>query len=182
MTYSEILDALKYESANLLLDRMNDERVVQLIDELIAQGIYFDEFLEVLDKSYYRPNFLEALNASLLKLEVTIPETVDQAVWILLEYHISKMASEDGNAFNGLEDFMRDVYWNFDFGPHTKKYLGDSHGVENLIGLYWGYADLRDRYAPKSPPKDDVESCETKAKSFARDWIFKYSNNPKTIK
>jgi len=175
MTYGDILDALRYESARLLMGNMDDEKVTKLIDELTRQGVYFDEFLDVLERPYYRPDFLKALTASLARLGIEMPKNQDQAVWVLLTQSIFVMSSDKCDAAYAMSRLMADVYWNYDFSKLTKNYVGDSHGIEHLIGLYWDYDDLCCHYAPNSPPESDDKEYEAQLRDNARKWLAKYA-------
>jgi hypothetical protein len=45
------------------------------------------------------------------------------------------------NPDHALEKLIDDCE-KYDFGAVCKEFVGDSHGIESLIGMYWGYADL----------------------------------------
>jgi len=85
---------------------------------------------------------LPALLAALSHHGVALPDK-EQAVWQLIEHHLGVVESGAATPLKALEQLIADVYWDYDFHTPTKKFLGDSHGIEHLIGLYWAADDLR---------------------------------------
>lgn len=85
------------------------------------------------------PAFLAALK----HYGIAVPNK-EQAVWQLLEFHLKGIASGANDPLDGLQQMMADVYWDYDFHTPTKKWLGDSHGIEHLIGIFWDADDLRE--------------------------------------
>ncbi|WP_372717601.1 hypothetical protein [Novipirellula sp.] len=80
-----------------------------------------------------------------------------------------------------LGEMVADVYWEYDFHAPTKKYLGDSHGIHHLIGLYWAHDDLCDRphevslngkYGDEAIAELDVEIVRA-ANTWMTDWSGK---------
>ncbi len=85
-----------------------------------------------------------ALLAALKHYGIVVPNK-ELAVWQLLELHLQGIVSGANDPLDGLKQMMADVYWDYDFHTPTKKWLGDSHGIEHLVGLFWDADDLRDK-------------------------------------
>lgn len=135
---------LQYQAAKFAMGNLNADEIKSIIHGLVDGGFYLDEFLDALDAR--KPRMEEVLPAFIATLNhngISLPDK-EQAVWILIEFHLRKIALEGSDSLEELAKLIADVYWNYDFHTPTQKYLGDSHGIENLIGLYWAADDLRD--------------------------------------
>ena len=139
-----MIEALKYKAAKLAMGRLNADEVKSTINDLVDQGTYLDEFLDVLGPT--RPQMdevLPALHAAFDHFGIVVPDK-EEAVWHLIHLHCRAITSGSVNPLEELSKLIADVYWDYDFHAPTKKYLGDSHGIEGLIGLYWAADDLRE--------------------------------------
>ena len=135
---------LRYQAAKLGMGTLNADNIKSTIHALVDGGVYLDEFLEALDAKKPRlDEVLPAFFAALNNEGISVPNK-DQAVWNLIELHLQKIAVATSDPLEQLQKLIADVYWNYDFHTSTQKYLGDSHGIEQLIGLFWAADDLRD--------------------------------------
>ncbi len=74
----------------------------------------------------------------------------------------------------GLQRLMDDVYW-----PHVSaengEYVGDSRGLQHLIGAYWSYDELRKRPAELSINgafgEAAISLLDDEVRRFASDWL-----------
>ena len=111
------------------------------------------------------------------ELNVGIP-TKDEAVDELLRHHLRSIASGTTQPREGLEAVMREVYWPHFAGEPCKEYVGDSRGMQHLIGAYWSYDDLTER--PREVSWDGKYGAEALARwgdsvrQYARDWLQEY--------
>ena len=138
--------SLRYQAARHGLGTLNADDIKATIQALVDEGLYLDAFLEALDSDLH-PRMAEVLPAFLAALghyHVIVPSR-EEAVWELIGYHLQNVASNHANALQELGKLVADVYWEYDFHTPTKNYLGDSHGIEHLIGLYWSADDMRER-------------------------------------
>ncbi len=136
--------SLYYQAAKHTMGRLHSDAIKATIHALVDEGFYLDEFLDALDAKRPRMDEVEpALLAALRHYGITVPSR-EQAVWQLLEFHLQRIASGADDPLDGLGKLMADVYWDYDFHTPTKEWLGDSHGIEQLIGLFWGADDLRE--------------------------------------
>lgn len=70
---------------------------------------------------------------------------MNEAISELLRHHLESIARGTQPAYEGLHLIMQELYW-----PHISRepvtdFVGDSRGLSQLIGAYWGYDDLRGR-------------------------------------
>lgn len=129
---------------------LNADDIKATIHELVDKGFYLDEFLDALEATRPRMNeVVPAFLAALTHKGIALPEK-EQAVCHLIEIHLKSIVSGGENALEELGKLIADVYWDYDFQTPTKKYIGDSHGMEQLIGLYWSADDLRESPASVS--------------------------------
>lgn len=136
--------SLHYQAAKLAMENLNADDIKSAIHALVDGGLYLDEFLEALDARKPRMDeVLPAFFAALKHSGISIPDK-EQAVWNLIEFHLGEIALETSDALDELKELIADVYWDYDFHTPTQEYLGDSHGIENLVGLFWAADDLRE--------------------------------------
>lgn len=136
---------LKYMAARIGLGIAHADEIKSLVNDLLDNEVYSDDFIDILDSNPTRMNEVVApLTSYLNSIGIRIPNS-EQAVWDLIAYHALAIAEGKIDPLKGLNSMIRDVYWNYDFSNSTREYLGDSHGIEQLIGYYWGYEDLVER-------------------------------------
>jgi hypothetical protein len=134
-------DSLLYQAARHALGARDADAIKKTIDILMNDGFYDDTCLDALDSSPARMDeVLPAFHAALDHYGVVLPSP-EQAVCYLIEYHLRRIASGTSEPLQGLCQLLTDT-WNYDLYTPTKKSLGDSHGISELIGLYWGGDDL----------------------------------------
>jgi len=136
---------LQYLAARLAFDKVTADEIRDTVDTLLSEGVFCDEFLTVIDSD--PPTLEEVLvpfQVYLRREGVALPDK-DRAVWLILHHHIGQIAAGTVAPYGGLKCIINDVYWDYDFQGQTKEFLGDSHGIQQLVGLYWGRDDLLDR-------------------------------------
>lgn len=171
---------LQYIAARMAFDKVDAQEIRTAVDGLMEEGFYSDDFLAIIDSN--PPTLADVLppfRSYLQKSGIGIPDR-DTAVWQLIRDHVSKIVDGSTSPFEGLKHLIADVYRNFDFHTPTKKYLGDSHGIEQLIGLYWGHDDMVER--PKEVScngKYGVEGFRELEKEILKssmDWMSNFAN------
>ncbi len=89
--------------------------------------------------------------------------------------NLSRIASGQGEPHDELEALISEVYWDYDFHSVTTKYLGDSHGIEHLIGLYWEYDDATEGTSGTFSDRD-MRKWETAVRQRSEEWAKQYAN------
>jgi hypothetical protein len=136
---------LHLAAARYVLGELPSEALAKIADSLLEEGVYSLEIGELATTRH--PVMADAgplFEAALRDLNVKVPSR-DEAVWILLRHHISRIASEDVRPRDGLRSVL-EVYNRADLYAQSQTYVGDSHGIQDLIGAYWAYED------PSPPP------------------------------
>jgi hypothetical protein len=90
----------------------------------------------------------------------------DEAVWTLLRYYVSELASGNARGKEGLQPII-DVYYGAALYEATEKYVGDSHGIDSLIGAYYSYEDV-------SKGSDAESTLEAEVIQQAKAWMGKH--------
>jgi hypothetical protein len=168
-------DLLRYQAARLGLGTLDADSIKGTIVELMADGFYDDECLNALD-AFPHPRMedvLPAFKAALAHYGVPLPDS-EAAIWLLIEYRTRRMASGDADAVEELCRLIEDVYYAYDFHSPTRRFLGDSHDIERLIGLYWGSEELR-KGPGESPASDEaLVALNWDIRAEAGRWLAKH--------
>jgi len=139
------MNELAYIASRIAFGEITADEIQKTVNALLVKGVYCDHFVAIIDsKPPTLGEVLPPFTAYLKEQGVTIP-TKDEAVWQIIAYHCSRITSGIVDPLAGLQQLIKVIYWNYDFHKRTKHYLGDSHGLEHLIGLYWGYDDMMAR-------------------------------------
>ncbi len=117
---------------------------------------------------------LRLLNNSLAELGITLPSK-DDAVWILLCHHISQIANGTVSPLEGMQAVEK---YSFDFYEMTKEYVGDSHDIHEMYGMFWNYEDIRECPDEVSVNgkfgEDAVDELDRFMVEKAREWVGKH--------
>lgn len=143
--------SLHYHAAKLAMGKLNADEIKAIIHGMVDEGFYIDDFLDALDTSRPRlDDVMPGLLAAFSHHEIIVPDR-EQAVWRLIEHHLKAIAAGESDPLEELAKLIADIYWDYDFPARTKEYLGDSHGIEFLIGAYWEADDLRENASGRGP-------------------------------
>lgn len=73
---------------------------------------------------------------------------------------------------------MREIYYPYFAGEQCKKYVGDSRGMEHLIGAYWNYDERIEQPRQVSWGEkygaEAIAGWEESVRQYARDWMQKH--------
>jgi hypothetical protein len=172
-------ERLRYLAAKFGLGILDPDSIQGAIDNLMDEGIYHDDFLEVMDlKAPRMDQVIQPFLRTLKRLGIEAPEK-EEAVWLLIDHHTSRIAMQKVEAIEGLKQLKTDIYKGYNLQTLTKKYVGDSHGIEHLIGLYWGYQEMLERpnevtYGGMTG-SEGIEKIECEIVLEAKRWKKKYS-------
>jgi hypothetical protein len=167
------MNKLEYIANKLAFNKVSADEIQAVVDGLLNEGTYSDDFLEIINSTpaclaEVLPPFLKYLKS----LGIYIPSK-DEAVWNLIAHHIRKIADKEVPPTDGLTKLIEDVYWDYDFHSSARQYLGDSHGIHCLIGLFWEYDDICDcaneKYYGK-PVTEMIEELKLAVIEEARRW------------
>ncbi len=137
--------SIQVAAARLALGVLTSAELVRAADEALELGVYSDSLGELATVSNpimaeVGPIFLKSLK----ELGISCPSK-EEAAWMLLRHHIARIANETIPAREGLRQMMREVYYPANLSVRATKCVGDSHGLEYLIGDFYAYDDLEER-------------------------------------
>lgn len=175
----EFKQELAYLAAGLAL-RIHDTVVAKkLVNNWLERGVYFDEFLNIVD---CEPGRIEdasaALSRLLPKFGCSFPSR-DEAFWQIIDYHTARISKQLCEPYEGLRAIIKEVYCQYNF-PETEKHLGDSLGIERLIGTYWNIDDILARCAGVGVNAEDqrmIDDLKREILEEAQDWQLRRSTN-----
>lgn len=162
---------LEYMAARIAFGTVNADEIQSTVDCMLMNGVYSREFIDIMDSKPARLDEVVPPFVAYLQREgITVP-TKDQAVWKLIAYHVSRIASGAADPISELQELISDVYWDYDFHTPTREYLGDSHGIQYLIGLYWEYDDMSER--DRDASRDEIKEAIIKR---SEEWTERFAN------
>ena len=162
-------DLLRYQAARHVLDARDADAIKETINTLMNDGFFHDTCLDALESSPARMEEVRpAFHAALDHYGVVLPSR-EEAVWHSIEYHLRRITSGTSPPLKGLSQLISDT-WYYDFDTPTKKFLGDSHGITKLIGLYWDADDLEVKYGEEA-----CSELKREIRVEAERWLVKYA-------
>ncbi len=171
---------LRHLAARYRLGLQDSESLVRITDTLLEEERDTPAVIQL--SILESPVMAEAgplFERACAELSVDVP-TRDEAVDELLRHHLESIASGASEPREGLESVMREIYWPHFAGEPCKEYVGDSRGMQHLIGAYWSYDDLTER--PREVSWNGKFGAEAIARwgdsvrQYARDWLQKYDH------
>src|SRR5438270_3007639 len=136
---------LKYLAVRYRLGLQDSESLVRIADTLLEEGRDTPAVIQLsileLPVMADAGSLFERMCA---EFRVAVP-TKQEAVDELLRYRLESITSGTCRPRDGLEAIMREVYYPHFADEPCEQYVGDSRGMEHLIGAYWSYDDLTER-------------------------------------
>ena len=116
----------------------------QIADKALNQGIYapalVDTALDADAEIYYiGMAFMKALS----ELEISIPQSKNQCLWLALQHYIKAIAMEKLTPYKGLSEIMT-IFYGCKLYDKSRNYVGDSHDIHHFIGYFWTYNELQE--------------------------------------
>lgn len=156
----------------------------------IATGSELSESAsKALDQGIYSPSLVELTTANnpfeqkslfestMRELGLDMPEKA-HCVFMMLRYHLETIADGSVPPKKGLENMMREVFYPADIHNQTPKggFVGCSHGIERLVGLYWEYDELHEREIALDKKSIDKVYAELNKETLeqSRAWLEKH--------
>lgn len=102
----------------------------------------------------------------------------NEAVSTLIRHYAEQIIKEDSVPHIELERMMSEVYWPEVSKHESRDFVGDSHDMEEFIGAYWSYDDLRDSpdvvgynglYGEKA-----VLAFDQHVRTIAKQWLMRH--------
>jgi hypothetical protein len=164
------------------LGLQDTESLLRAADALIAEGHTEPAVIELsILESPVMAEAAPVFERVCEELGVTIPAK-EEAINELLHCYLESIASGALLPHDGLSLIMREVYWLHVSKVRDEKYVGDSRGLEHLIGAYWAYDDLADSSRGCSwdgkHGEEAIASWEQFVRNHAKDWLEKHTQAP----
>src|SRR5687768_9576183 len=135
---------LRHLAVRYRLGLQDTESLVRVADILVQEGRGTPAVTQLsILESPIMPDAGPLFERMCTELNIAVP-TKDEAVDELLRHHLDAVASGTCRPRAGLEAIMREIYPHI-AGEPCKEYVGDSRGMQHLIGDYWSYDDLMER-------------------------------------
>lgn len=104
-------EMLELQAARHSWGTLSTFQIQEFVDELLHEGVYTDEMLDVIYPIAATQKIVgKAFERALRALEVTIPD-YEEAIWVVLSYHISKFGRKETDTLDGLKALIDKVYW-----------------------------------------------------------------------
>ena len=138
--------ALRLQAARLALGLWVDaDQIKATIESLVDAGVWQEAFLPALVERHPRPDdVMPAFRAALDHHGIAVPDK-ETAMRLLIAHHLRDVVAMPSDARQQFGRFIHEVYSNGDHDMQDTKHVGDSLGIERLLGLYWSADDLRER-------------------------------------
>jgi hypothetical protein len=170
---------IRHFAVRYRLGLQDTESLVRAADTLLAEGHSEPAIVELsILESPIMAEAVPVFERACAELGVTVPSK-DEAIDELLRGYLESVASGAIPPRDGLSAVMREVYFPHFASEPSKKYVGDSRGMEHLIGAYWAYDDLTERPECSWDGKygaEAIASWEQSVRQYARDWLDKYDH------
>jgi hypothetical protein len=161
------------------LGLQDTESLVRAADTLLGEGHTEPAITELsILESPIMAEAAPVFERACAELGVTIPSKAE-AVNELLRIYLKSIASGTRQPRDGLAAIMREVYFPHMAGEPCKRYVGDTNGIEHLIGAYWAYDDLTERPECSWDGKHGaaaITGWEQSVRQYARDWLEKFDH------
>lgn len=173
------INELVYHAALMRLDKLDIKKVQEIFDSLMQNGIFHNEFIDIAyPNSNYTRDSIPSFEAALRKLKCKIPADNDEAVSVIVKFYLIKITNSEIDPLKGLSNIINDVSGCSILSENSKHFLGDSHGIENLISLYWHGVEMRDMPSKISCNDKYGEDAIIELKKLivnsAYEWLEKY--------
>ena len=168
---------LEYLAARLSLDILEHEEILEVVEGVADPTKYPDMLVDYVGTSDALERALRSFRAYLKDRGVTVPDQ-QEAVWPVVQHHLSRIVAGEVSPAQGLRSFKLDL-WDFLLNQgSSNEYVGAFYGVETLVGLYWARDDLLERDYLTDELKDLLQQkwpadvCEA-----AKHWLDTYGEH-----
>jgi hypothetical protein len=174
--FSLMFDELRFYGSRYRLNLANCRELRKVAYEALNAGFYSSALVDAaLDAEDNLREIGPAFMNALADLEVGVPESDEDCIWIVLHHSIQQIAALAVEPEVGLVEII-EVYMGCNLYERSQEVVGDSHDIQNLIGAYWQYEEIWATYlgdefqAGKAQARDlDEEVVE-----YCQVWLSKH--------
>jgi hypothetical protein len=155
---------LTVAAARFVLGILPSEEIPRIADALLVGGSVFPSAVEV---SGTRSAAMAEVGPSFVRLlqeTGTAVPSRDEALRLLLRYHLTRIALRAVSPQQGLQSVMDEVVNPGELHGQTRQFVGDSHDAAWFVGAYWDYRELSER-----PDEVSVDGLKGEAAVLALD-------------
>lgn len=171
MKISKIKKEIQYLFALSFFKEIDFKKVQNLFDQLMNQGIYFDEFLDFENiNSHDTAASLSAFKKSIEKIDLVYPRTKSAARIFIIQHYLEKIQNKKIDVLKEFEKLCQYIRY---LPLKSQKFFE----VEKLISIYWNEVDTDYPQAQ--------ENTVQKILAEAQKWIDSHTDkviNEKTTK
>ncbi|OAI38710.1 hypothetical protein AYO40_01770 [Planctomycetaceae bacterium SCGC AG-212-D15] len=139
------LPNLTIAAAKYALGILPSSEIPRIADDALNRGVYTDAFARLYDvRNPIMSDVGPVFELALKELAVDVP-TQEYAFYVLLRPYIRAIIEGVVTPYEGLRTMTQDIYHDGGLYRRAKEYVGDSHGIQHLLGMRWGYDDIRER-------------------------------------
>lgn len=169
----------KQHLANYVLGNVDEQDLIHIATNALVEG-YDSPSLRILagESDTANPFEINSIFKSVLReLEVELP-TEDEAIMMLLCYHIEKIAEGRTPPRERMETIMEEIYYPGKLFEKEKEFVGESHDLNHLIGCYYSYDDIEER--PKKwilgrlSDKKSMKALDQEMIEHAKEWLKRH--------
>jgi hypothetical protein len=163
-----VMGRLQLAAARYALGTARSEELCGLADSILSDGVYSHALgeLDTLarpEMSEVGPLFQQALN----EFGLSVPSR-EAAIVTLLRHHVGTIAVGNVLPEEGLRRVMQEVYFPANLYQESKEFVGDSHGLQHLIGCFYAYDDLR---LETKLSVDAIKTLDRQVVTLAKEWL-----------
>ncbi len=145
MSSAGVLTQLDLQTARYRLGLATGPDLVLAAEESVLAGAASDAMILLAGEvdpimSDAAPLFERAL----IDLGIEVPEP-GQACWVVLRHHIARIAEQVVSPRVGCQAILDEVYHPGDLHEQVEEYAGDSHGIHEMLGYFYGIDDILER-------------------------------------
>ncbi len=134
---------LELQAVRLRARLASADDLFRAADAALDAGLYSPGLAEV---ALFAEKNLSELTAPYLaamaELAITIPEDEEGLIWYLLRRYVGEVATGAIGPERGAARVVHEVEHHFHLDQRIRRYVGDSHGLEHIMSLYYAYDDV----------------------------------------
>lgn len=172
-----MFDKLKFYGSRYRLNLATCTELREVADEALNAGFYSPALVDAaIDAEDNLAEIGPAFMNTLAELEVVVPKSIEECIWGVLYYSIQQIATLVVEPEVGLVRIM-EVYRGCNLHERSQKFVGDSHDVQNLIGAYWEYDEIWEKYvgAEFQEGQGQARDLDEEVIGRCQVWLSKYA-------
>ncbi|MBX7246446.1 MAG: hypothetical protein K1X53_13195 [Candidatus Sumerlaeaceae bacterium] len=136
---------LRHAAVRYRLGLLGTEALVHIADLLLEEGCDSAAAVQLATlESPVMPEVAPLFERACAECGIIVP-SMGEAIDEMLRFHVESIASGVRPPREALGDLMSQVYYPHISHESVREFIGDSRGLEQLIGAYWSYDDFLER-------------------------------------